>query len=133
MQNLTADVALYYIIQLSCYWSMLFSQFQDVKRKDFLEMFIHHVATIALISFSWTVNLVRIGSLILLVHDVADIFMEAAKISKYAHWQKACDAFFAIFFFVWSISRLFIFPFYILRRYVQLLYEFLSIFLLIFF
>lgn len=114
-QNLTTGVALYYMIQLSCYWSMMFSQFQDVKRKDFLEMFVHHVVTIALISFSWIVNLVRIGSLILILHDVADVFMEAAKICKYARWQRACDALFAFFVVVWSVSRLFIFPFYILK------------------
>ena len=38
--------------------------------------FIHHLATIALMWFSWTNNLVRMGSLILVVHDAADGWME---------------------------------------------------------
>ena len=39
-------------------------------------MFIHHIATIALMCFSWIGNLTRIGSLVLVVHDCADIFLE---------------------------------------------------------
>merc|ERR1711892_1524739 len=34
---------LYYMVELSFYWSLLITQFFDVKRKDFLEMFIHHL------------------------------------------------------------------------------------------
>ena len=49
----------YYMIELSFYWSLSISQFTDVKRKDFVEMFIHHITTIALLSFSWTCNLTR--------------------------------------------------------------------------
>ena len=49
----------YYMIELTFYWSLSISQFFDVKRKDFVEMFIHHVTTIALLSFSWTCNLTR--------------------------------------------------------------------------
>ena len=41
-------------------------------------MFTHHVATILLLSLSWAVNLVRIGSLVLLIHDVADVFLEVS-------------------------------------------------------
>ena len=47
------------MIELTFYWSLSISQFFDVKRKDFVEMFIHHVTTIALLSFSWTCNLTR--------------------------------------------------------------------------
>merc|ERR1712135_275197 len=68
-QNTPWELNFYYGFQLSCYWSMLFSQFSDVKRKDFMEMLIHHVATIFLITLSWMCNMVRAGSLILLCHD----------------------------------------------------------------
>ena len=36
-------------------------------------MMIHHMATISLLYFSWAVNFVRIGTLVLVVHDIADI------------------------------------------------------------
>ena len=44
--------------------------------QDFKEQIIHHVATIALISFSWLVNYIRAGTLIMLVHDASDYLME---------------------------------------------------------
>jgi len=112
-QSTPWELNLYYGFQLSCYWSMLFSQFVDVKRKDFMEMFIHHIATIFLISLSWMCNMVRTGSLILICHDCADIFLESAKIFKYLHWQKLCDICFGIFFLVWVATRLTILPFYL--------------------
>ena len=61
---------------MSFYWALCISQFFDVKRKDFWEMFIHHVTTIALMGFSWTCNLTRVGTLVLVIHDCADIFLE---------------------------------------------------------
>ena len=50
----------YYMVELTFYWSLSISQWSDVKRKDFTEMFIHHITTIALLSFSWTCNLTRL-------------------------------------------------------------------------
>lgn len=64
------------MISLSFYWSLAISQFFDVKRKDFWQMFIHHIATIALMAFSWVSNLHRVGTLVLLLHDCVDIFLE---------------------------------------------------------
>jgi ceramide synthetase len=57
--ELDADVWWYYMFSLAFYWSLSISQFFDVKRKDFVEMFIHHITTIALLAFSWTCNLFR--------------------------------------------------------------------------
>ena len=68
------------MIELSFYWALCISQFFDVKRKDFWEMFIHHVTTIALMAFSWTCNLTRVGTLVLVIHDCADIFLEVRPI-----------------------------------------------------
>lgn len=68
------------MISMAFYWSLSFSQFFDVKRKDFWQMFIHHIVTIVLLCFSWVANLTRIGSLVLLVHDSADIFLEVSVI-----------------------------------------------------
>lgn len=44
--------------------------------QDFKEQIIHHVATIVLITFSWVVNYIRGGTLIMLVHDASDYLME---------------------------------------------------------
>ncbi|XP_075211091.1 ceramide synthase schlank [Lycorma delicatula] len=113
-QSISSDVWWYYMISLSFYWSLTVSQFFDVIRKDFWQMFIHHIATVLLIMFSWVCNLHRAGSLVLLVHDLADIFLECAKAAKYAKYQKFCDAIFGFFTIIWIITRLGFFPFWIL-------------------
>lgn len=98
------------MISMAFYWSLTFSQCFDNKRKDFWQMFVHHVLTLTLIALSWICNLHRIGSLVLLVHDCADIFLEAAKSLKYANLQKACDIIFGIFTVTWVITRLMLYP-----------------------
>lgn len=40
--------------------------------QDKNEMILHHCVTILLIYFSWACNFVRVGTLVLVVHDVAD-------------------------------------------------------------
>ncbi|KYM97789.1 LAG1 longevity assurance like protein 5 [Cyphomyrmex costatus] len=110
----TDDVWWYYMISMSFYWALSFSQFFDVKRKDFWQMFIHHIATIALMCFSWVGNLTRIGSLVLLVHDSADILLEAAKLTKYANYQRLCDCIFAAFTILWIVTRMGVYPFWII-------------------
>ena len=104
--SVAKDIWWYYMVELSFYWALcisqvimlreiketknaqpyfesvfvcVFTQFFDVKRKDFWEMFIHHITTIALMAFSWTCNLTRVGTLVLIIHDCADIFLEVGK------------------------------------------------------
>lgn len=114
-QGYTSDIWWYYMIQLSFYWSLCISQFYDVKRKDFWQMFIHHLATISLLCFSWICNFHRVGSLVLVVHDAADCLLDLAKLLKYMRWQKTCDIIFAVFTIVWIITRDGLFPFWIIR------------------
>ena len=39
-------------------------------------MLVHHFATISLITFSYANNMLRMGTLVMCVHDAADIFLE---------------------------------------------------------
>ncbi|XP_015229154.1 PREDICTED: ceramide synthase 2-like [Cyprinodon variegatus] len=105
----------YYMIELGFYLSLIFSVASDVKRKDFKEQIVHHVATILLISFSWLVNYIRAGTLIMLVHDASDYLMESAKMFNYAGWKKTCNFIFTVFAIVFIITRLIIFPFWIIH------------------
>lgn len=105
----------YYVIELGFYLSLLFSVASDVKRKDFKEQIVHHVATILLISFSWLVNYIRAGTLIMLVHDASDYLMESAKMFNYAGWRRTCNCIFTVFAAVFIITRLVILPFWIIH------------------
>ena len=50
-------------------------------------MFIHHIATLALLILSWTNHMHRMGSLVLLIHDFADHWLELAKLARYANFK----------------------------------------------
>ena len=78
--------------------------------QDFLEMFLHHIVTISLMVLSWTCHLHRIGSIVLLVHDFADHWLELAKLGRYTKYQKICDTSFVMFAVTWVFTRLAYFP-----------------------
>merc|ERR1719187_831027 len=102
------------MLEMAFYWSLLVTQFTDVKRKDFWEMFFHHIATLALLTLSWSNQMHRMGSLVLMVHDLADHWMELAKLAKYAGYEKCCDIAFVMFCLTWTYSRIGIFPTWII-------------------
>lgn len=72
-------------------------------------MFIHHLITLTLLSLSWSINAIRGGSLIVFVHDIADVLLEASKAAKYARYEKTCKTVFVAFIFVWITTRLGVF------------------------
>ena len=101
----------YYNIELGFYISLLISQFTDVPKKDFYQMLVHHLVTILLLTFSWTCNFVRIGTLVLVIHDFADIPLEWAKICRYIRARDSIgNTVFIIFTLCWLFSRLGLLP-----------------------
>ena len=80
------------------------------QRRDFTEFFLHHVATLLLLVASWLTSFHRVGALILLVHDIADPLLHAAKAANYARKQVLCDVLFVSFSAVFAVSRLYWYP-----------------------
>lgn len=113
-QVMDLDVWYYYMVELGFYWSLILSLFMDTRRKDFREMIVHHIVTISLMAVSYSGNMVRIGSLILCIHDAVDWIMEGGKLANYCRYRKLTDAIFIVFTLVWFITRICIFPFHIL-------------------
>ncbi len=73
-------------------------------------MMVHHVVTNLLIFASYLTGMFRIGAFIMVLHDMADPWMEAAKLSLYAGNQDMANVLFAIFAIVFAISRLYYYP-----------------------
>nr|KAF6449824.1 ceramide synthase 6 [Molossus molossus] len=84
-------------------------------KKDFGIMFLHHLVSIFLITFSYVNNMARVGTLVLCLHDSADALLEAAKMANYAKFQKICDLLFVMFAMVFITTRLGIFPLWVLN------------------
>merc|ERR1712162_51307 len=87
----------------------------ETRRKDFPVMLAHHVVTVALLIASHRVSLLRVGTVIMLLHDISDIFLECAKMLNYARWEEGSTAMFAVFVVAWVATRLVYFPFYVIR------------------
>ena len=111
----------YYHIELGCYIHQLL--WTEVSRSDAIEMIVHHIVTISLIVLSFLSKFMRIGAVILLIHDLADVFLESAKVFNYIskpegnRWIKdvLVDPLFGVFAVTFFITRLVIYPRNILR------------------
>uniref|UniRef100_A0A8C6SSB7 Ceramide synthase 3a n=1 Tax=Neogobius melanostomus TaxID=47308 RepID=A0A8C6SSB7_9GOBI len=115
LQSMLDSQYWYYILELSFYSSLLLSVAFDIKRKDFREQIVHHCATVVLLSFSWCVNYIRVGTLVMLVHDASDVLLESAKLFNYAKWERTCQGLFVLFAAVFMGTRLVIFPFWLIH------------------
>jgi len=73
-------------------------------------MFLHHIVTIALLCFSWACNLVRVGALVIVIHDFADIPLDGAKLARYVKSEAASNIIFGIFAVCWIFSRIGLLP-----------------------
>uniref|UniRef100_A0A3B3BI68 Ceramide synthase 3b n=1 Tax=Oryzias melastigma TaxID=30732 RepID=A0A3B3BI68_ORYME len=105
----------YYHLEMGFYLSLLLSLTFDVKRKDFKEQVIHHIATMTLLGFSWVSNYIRIGTLVMAVHDSSDILLEGAKVFNYAKRYQISNAMFVAFTAVFMVTRLVFFPFWLIH------------------
>lgn len=83
------EMYIYYTTAIGLYSFGCFSVFWEAEqtRLDLLVMLVHHFSTIFLLGMSYHYNLHRIGSVIVLLHDVADPFMELAKILLYSGYS----------------------------------------------
>ncbi|KFV62360.1 Ceramide synthase 4, partial [Dryobates pubescens] len=109
-QPLQPALGWFYLLELSFYCSLVATLPFDVKRKDFKEQIIHHIATITLISVSYCANLIRFGVMVMLLHDASDYILELAKVLHYLRRRRLCDAAFVAFALVFISSRLVLFP-----------------------
>uniref|UniRef100_A0A061RHE7 Acyl-CoA-dependent ceramide synthase n=1 Tax=Tetraselmis sp. GSL018 TaxID=582737 RepID=A0A061RHE7_9CHLO len=95
----------------------------EIRRKDFLEQIAHHFVTLFLIVYSHYVNFMRVGGMVMLLHDLCDIWLEFAKLGNYANNEMLSTALFVVFLVVWIAMRIVYFPFWIIR---STLFEVLS-------
>uniref|UniRef100_A0A3P9J3W1 Ceramide synthase 1 n=1 Tax=Oryzias latipes TaxID=8090 RepID=A0A3P9J3W1_ORYLA len=78
------DIAIAYLIQGSFYGHSIYATVNmDEWRKDSAVMVVHHIITLALISFSYAFRYHNVGILVLFLHDINDIQLEFTKVNIY--------------------------------------------------
>ncbi|KAF4919264.1 Sphingosine N-acyltransferase-like protein FUM18 [Colletotrichum viniferum] len=95
-----------YILAQWAYWAQqVISVNIEEKRKDYVEMLVHHAITLSLIAASYAYHQTRVGHLILVLMDVIELIFPLAKCLKYIGFKKVCDVVFGFFLFVWVCTR----------------------------
>ncbi|KAK9834823.1 hypothetical protein WJX81_001328 [Elliptochloris bilobata] len=87
----------------------------EERRRDFPVMMLHHLTTCVLIAASYCLGYARIGSVVMLLHEPSDIFLEAAKLASYAGAEAPSTLLFAALLLSWCSLRLGLLPFWVIR------------------
>ncbi|ODV59908.1 LAG1-domain-containing protein [Ascoidea rubescens DSM 1968] len=96
---------IYYLVNVSNWLQQIFVLNIEEKRKDYLQMFSHHIITVLLIIGSYYYYFMEIGNVILVLMDIVDVILSLAKMQKYCGFNKICDVTFIIFLISWIILR----------------------------
>lgn len=65
----------YYLVEMAFWIQQVFVLNIEERRKDFWQMFCHHLVTCTLIFMSYTYNVTAVGNLILCIMDFSDILL----------------------------------------------------------
>lgn len=95
----------YYLVQWGFWIQQILVVNIEEKRKDYVQMFTHHIFTTALLFLSYGYYHMRVGIVILTIMDFVDIILPTAKLLKYMGYTTACDIAFGIFVISWLITR----------------------------
>eukprot|EP01028_Stygiella_incarcerata_P009242 TRINITY_DN434_c0_g1_i1.p1 TRINITY_DN434_c0_g1~~TRINITY_DN434_c0_g1_i1.p1 ORF type:complete len:301 (+),score=55.42 TRINITY_DN434_c0_g1_i1:490-1392(+) len=103
---------LYMLVELGFYiHALVYTLKYDPKRSDWVEFVIHHLSTIVLVGVAYFTRQFRVSILILMAHNISDIFLYTAKYCKYLGWDAATDFLFIVFAGTFFLSRIVIMPF----------------------
>ena len=105
-----ADLKIFYMIATSYYVASFFFVMVRPKKKDFVEMAFHHVVTASLLLLSYTTGYMRIGMVVMYLHDIFDPFMLFAKCTHYANIPVLPDVSFALCAVAFAVPRLYFYP-----------------------
>eukprot|EP01062_Namystynia_karyoxenos_P010145 TRINITY_DN13593_c0_g1_i1.p1 TRINITY_DN13593_c0_g1~~TRINITY_DN13593_c0_g1_i1.p1 ORF type:complete len:331 (+),score=84.97 TRINITY_DN13593_c0_g1_i1:77-1069(+) len=114
--ELRDDLRCYYIMYCSRYIQGGISVLLEHRRKDFIEMCIHHWVTVILVALSYTYGWVRVGAVVMVLLDPADVPLHIAKMCKYIAdskhgtgvgraFQFCADRWFELFAVAFAITR----------------------------
>ncbi|KAE9972056.1 hypothetical protein BLS_004196 [Venturia inaequalis] len=95
----------YYLVQFAFWLQQIFVVNIEEKRKDYWQMFSHHIFTSALMFSSYGYYQTKVGVVILAIMDVVDLLLPLAKMLKYMNFRTACDITFGVFIAVWFVAR----------------------------
>ncbi|KIM68584.1 hypothetical protein SCLCIDRAFT_1208778 [Scleroderma citrinum Foug A] len=98
-------IKFYYLSQTAFYLHQILILNAEARRKDHVQMMMHHIITIILLVTSYFYNYTRAGCLILVLMDPCDVFLSTAKMLRYIGLYTLCDITFTWFLISWFVTR----------------------------
>ncbi|KAF2225792.1 TLC domain-containing protein [Elsinoe ampelina] len=96
----------YYLLQAS-YWAqqaIVLVLMLEKPRKDFKELVLHHIVTLALIWLSYRFHFTYIGIAVYITHDISDFFLATSKVLNYLD-SPLTGPYFLLFILIWTYLR----------------------------
>jgi hypothetical protein len=110
------SVHLLYLLQMAVWIVTCAShRFLEERHKDYFMMYAHHLVTIGLVWSSYSMNYVRVGTVVLLLHDSSDIVADLLKLANYLKLEGSKGLFLVEALFLgnlasWAYTRLYLYP-----------------------
>ncbi|KAI9504542.1 TLC domain-containing protein, partial [Coemansia spiralis] len=95
----------FYLVQSAFWFSSIYTIHIEERRKDHVEMLTHHVVTICLVLGSYQFYFTRFGHAFMLIMDLPDIFLTAAKMFRYLDNKIMPDILFGMFTISWVATK----------------------------
>lgn len=72
----------FYVVKLTYHgYEMFYTLAFHRGRRDFPEYILHHLVTLALVLFSYSLNQMTLGSVIMFIHDISDLAVSLFKLT----------------------------------------------------
>ncbi len=111
MHVMTVSQRLLYLLELSWYMCGILRLCIEPKKKDFKQMLFHHFFTVGLLGLSYQIKHIRIGVVVYMLHNIADPFLQVAKLCKYSGSEVGATLFFIPFALSFFVTRLVVYPY----------------------
>lgn len=110
-----ADLRRFYLTAVGFHWSEVAMLLIDNRHPDFWEMLLHHTVSCTLVTFSYFMNYVRVGSLVLLLHGATDVLIYLSKSVVDTGLIRPIAIFYFSLIAAYAWFRIYVFPMYIMR------------------
>jgi len=101
----------YYMFQLGYYFHALLATLLQRGRPNYIEMTVHHMATLALVFVSYFVqNANRFGTVVLWLHDICDVPVSFTRLVIDLSFDIPTIISYIILLVLWAYYRLYVFP-----------------------
>ncbi|KEG02799.1 longevity-assurance (LAG1) protein, putative [Plasmodium vinckei vinckei] len=102
-------IHIYYFLNGGYLLTSVFSLLKSEKLPDFYENFLQHFCAMILVYFSYSHNFIKVGAIIMLCHDICEVFSSACRVFVDTRYKFITVSSFCILFLSWGYLRLYIF------------------------